>query len=70
MQFTYENLILNFYPPILMLEQQIIQLDLSYCWAFGVKWSPSGNTLAYVGEIFLFLVLAYIFCLLQLLTRY
>ncbi|KAI5661983.1 hypothetical protein M9H77_21306 [Catharanthus roseus] len=50
MQFTYENLILNFYPPILMLEQQIIQLDLSYCWAFGVKWSPSGNTLAYVGH--------------------
>lgn len=33
-----------------MLEQQIIQLDLSFCWAFGVKWSPSGNTLAYVGQ--------------------
>ncbi|KAF2568972.1 hypothetical protein F2Q68_00027747 [Brassica cretica] len=27
-------------------EQQIIQLDLSYSWAFGVKWSPSGNTLS------------------------
>lgn len=45
----------NFYP-LSMLEQQIIQLDLSYCWAFGVKWSPSGNTLAYVGEKFLFLI--------------
>uniref|UniRef100_A0A0D3C391 Arp2/3 complex 41 kDa subunit n=1 Tax=Brassica oleracea var. oleracea TaxID=109376 RepID=A0A0D3C391_BRAOL len=31
-------------------EQQILQLDLSYSWAFGVKWSPSGNTLAYVGH--------------------
>ncbi|KAL8151126.1 hypothetical protein V2J09_020934 [Rumex salicifolius] len=30
--------------------EQIIQLDLSYSWAFGVKWSPSGNTLAYVGH--------------------
>ncbi|XP_057955920.1 actin-related protein 2/3 complex subunit 1A-like isoform X2 [Malania oleifera] len=30
--------------------EQIIQLDLSFCWAFGVKWSPSGNTLAYVGH--------------------
>jgi actin related protein 2/3 complex subunit 1A/1B len=30
--------------------EQIIQLDLSLCWAFGVKWSPSGNTLAYVGH--------------------
>ncbi|XP_054799025.1 actin-related protein 2/3 complex subunit 1B-like isoform X1 [Prosopis cineraria] len=28
----------------------IIQLDLSLSWAFGVKWSPSGNTLAYVGH--------------------
>ncbi|KAH0886531.1 hypothetical protein HID58_062627 [Brassica napus] len=27
-------------------EQQILQLDLSYSWAFGVKWSPSGNTLS------------------------
>ncbi|CAI9089104.1 OLC1v1023611C2 [Oldenlandia corymbosa var. corymbosa] len=30
--------------------EQIIQLDLSFCWAFGVKWSPSGNTLAYAGH--------------------
>lgn len=30
--------------------EQIIQLDLSYSWAFGVKWSPSGKTLAYVGH--------------------
>ncbi|KAI4306049.1 hypothetical protein L6164_029361 [Bauhinia variegata] len=28
----------------------IIQLDLSFSWSFGVKWSPSGNTLAYVGH--------------------
>ncbi|CAH2059980.1 unnamed protein product [Thlaspi arvense] len=33
-----------------LLKQQILQLDLSYSWAFGVKWSPSGNTLAYVGH--------------------
>lgn len=45
----------NFYP-LSMLVQQIIQLDLSYCWAFGIKWSPSGNTLAYVGEKFLLLI--------------
>ncbi|CAN6834368.1 unnamed protein product [Brassica oleracea] len=30
--------------------EQILQLDLSYSWTFGVKWSPSGNTLAYVGH--------------------
>ncbi|KAL5770082.1 hypothetical protein ACOSP7_014236 [Xanthoceras sorbifolium] len=30
--------------------EQIVQLDLSFSWAFGVKWSPSGNTLAYVGH--------------------
>ncbi|XP_021898322.1 actin-related protein 2/3 complex subunit 1B-like [Carica papaya] len=30
--------------------EQIVQLDLSYSWAFGVKWSPSGRTLAYVGH--------------------
>ncbi|KAF3674203.1 Actin-related protein 2/3 complex subunit 1A [Capsicum annuum] len=29
---------------------QIVQLDLCFCWAFGVRWSPSGNTLAYVGH--------------------
>ncbi|CAN1160763.1 Actin-related protein 2/3 complex subunit 1A, partial [Linum perenne] len=29
---------------------QIVQLDLSISWAFGVKWSPSGKTLAYVGH--------------------
>ncbi|XP_047334953.1 actin-related protein 2/3 complex subunit 1A-like isoform X1 [Impatiens glandulifera] len=28
----------------------IVQLDLSNSWAFGVRWSPSGNTLAYVGH--------------------
>lgn len=28
----------------------IIQLDLSSSWTFGVNWSPSGNTLAYVGH--------------------
>ncbi|KAF9669432.1 hypothetical protein SADUNF_Sadunf14G0107000 [Salix dunnii] len=32
------------------MKQQIVQLDLSFSWAFGVKWSPSGNTLAYVGH--------------------
>ncbi|KAE8662807.1 Actin-related protein 2/3 complex subunit 1A [Hibiscus syriacus] len=31
-------------------QQQILQLDLSSSWAFGVNWSPSGNTLAYVGH--------------------
>ncbi|KAL5139505.1 Actin-related protein 2/3 complex subunit 1B [Glycine soja] len=30
--------------------EQIVQLDLSSSWTFGVKWSPSGNTLAYVGH--------------------
>ncbi|CAI0421439.1 unnamed protein product [Linum tenue] len=30
--------------------EQIVQLDLSISWAFGVKWSPSGKTLAYVGH--------------------
>nr|GEV16299.1 actin-related protein 2/3 complex subunit 1A-like [Tanacetum cinerariifolium] len=30
--------------------EQIVQLDLSFCWAFGVKWSPSGNSLSYVGH--------------------
>ncbi|KAL5732217.1 Actin-related protein 2/3 complex subunit 1A [Ranunculus cassubicifolius] len=30
--------------------EQIVQLDLSSSWAFGVKWSPNGNTLAYVGH--------------------
>lgn len=30
--------------------EQIMQLDLSFCWAFGIKWSPSGNTFAYVGH--------------------
>ncbi|XVF58554.1 hypothetical protein PTKIN_Ptkin07bG0075500 [Pterospermum kingtungense] len=30
--------------------EQIVQLDLSFSWAFGVEWSPSGNTLAYVGH--------------------
>ncbi|KAG8659868.1 actin-related protein 2/3 complex subunit 1A isoform X2 [Manihot esculenta] len=30
--------------------EQIVQLDLSFSWAFGVKWSPSGKTLAYVGH--------------------
>ncbi|KAL0362490.1 UNVERIFIED_CONTAM: Actin-related protein 2/3 complex subunitA [Sesamum calycinum] len=30
--------------------EQIMQLDLSFSWAFGMKWSPSGNMLAYVGH--------------------
>lgn len=30
--------------------EQILQLDLSSTWVFGVKWSPSGNTLAYTGH--------------------
>ncbi|OAY75834.1 actin-related protein 2/3 complex subunit 1A-like [Ananas comosus] len=30
--------------------EQIAQLDLSVTWAFGVRWSPSGNTLAYTGH--------------------
>lgn len=35
---------------VFLVQQLIIQLDLSLSWAFGVKWSPSGNTLAYVGQ--------------------
>ncbi|KAL9252192.1 Actin-related protein [Drosera capensis] len=31
-------------------ESKFGELDLSYSWAFGVKWSASGNTLAYVGH--------------------
>ncbi|KAK6164300.1 hypothetical protein DH2020_001164 [Rehmannia glutinosa] len=27
-----------------------MQLDLSFSWTFGMKWSPSGNTLAYVDK--------------------
>uniref|UniRef100_A0A0E0K6W5 Arp2/3 complex 41 kDa subunit n=1 Tax=Oryza punctata TaxID=4537 RepID=A0A0E0K6W5_ORYPU len=30
--------------------EQIAQLDLSSMWAFGVRWSPSGKTLAYAGH--------------------
>ncbi|GFP83007.1 actin-related protein 2/3 complex subunit 1a [Phtheirospermum japonicum] len=30
--------------------EQIMQLDLSISWTFGMKWSPSGNTLSYVGH--------------------
>ncbi|XP_057861255.1 actin-related protein 2/3 complex subunit 1A [Cryptomeria japonica] len=30
--------------------EQVVQLDLAYSWAFGAKWSPSGNSLAYVGH--------------------
>ncbi|KAI3449864.1 hypothetical protein Pfo_006529 [Paulownia fortunei] len=30
--------------------EQIMQLDLSFSWTFGMKWSPSGNTLAYIGH--------------------
>lgn len=30
--------------------EQIVQLDLSSSWSFGVKWSPSGNILAYAGH--------------------
>ncbi|KAK6141558.1 hypothetical protein DH2020_024690 [Rehmannia glutinosa] len=30
--------------------EQIMQLDLSFSWTFGMKWSPTGNTLAYVGH--------------------
>ncbi|KAJ3672157.1 hypothetical protein LUZ60_006878 [Juncus effusus] len=30
--------------------EQIAQLDLSVTWAFGVRFSPSGNTLAYAGH--------------------
>ncbi|KAJ8477569.1 hypothetical protein OPV22_021296 [Ensete ventricosum] len=29
---------------------QIAQLDLSSTWAFGVRWSPSGRTLAHAGH--------------------
>uniref|UniRef100_M8ARE0 Arp2/3 complex 41 kDa subunit n=1 Tax=Aegilops tauschii TaxID=37682 RepID=M8ARE0_AEGTA len=36
------------FSPIRM--QQIAQLDLSPTWAFGVRWSPSGKTLAYAGH--------------------
>lgn len=35
------------------MKQLILQLDLSSSWAFGVRWSPSGNTLAYVGQTYL-----------------
>ncbi|CAA0823897.1 Actin-related protein 2/3 complex subunit 1A [Striga hermonthica] len=30
--------------------EQIMQLDLSFSWTFGITWSPHGNTLAYVGH--------------------
>ncbi|CAM6094397.1 unnamed protein product [Calypogeia fissa] len=30
--------------------EQLLQLDLAVGWTFGVKWSPSGNSLAYVGH--------------------
>ncbi|AQK76201.1 Actin-related protein 2/3 complex subunit 1A [Zea mays] len=30
--------------------EQIAQLDLSSTWVFGVRWSPSGKTLAYAGS--------------------
>lgn len=30
--------------------EQLVQLDLSFSWTFGVKWSPSGNSIAYVGH--------------------
>lgn len=30
--------------------EELIQLDLACGWAFGVHWSPSGNSLAYVGH--------------------
>ncbi|GER55112.1 actin-related protein 2/3 complex subunit [Striga asiatica] len=30
--------------------EQIMQLDLSFSWTFGMKWTPHGNTLAYVGH--------------------
>ncbi|CAD6248975.1 unnamed protein product [Miscanthus lutarioriparius] len=30
--------------------EQIAQLDLSSTWVFGVRWSPSGKTLAYAGH--------------------
>ncbi|KAF6158896.1 hypothetical protein GIB67_012313, partial [Kingdonia uniflora] len=30
--------------------EQIVQLDICFSWAFGVKWSPSGNAIAYVGH--------------------
>ncbi|XP_042045810.1 actin-related protein 2/3 complex subunit 1A-like [Salvia splendens] len=30
--------------------EQIMQLDLSRSWTFGIRWSPSGNTLAYAGH--------------------
>ncbi|KAJ7552006.1 hypothetical protein O6H91_06G038200 [Diphasiastrum complanatum] len=30
--------------------EQLMQLDLAMGWAFGVKWSPSGKTLTYVGH--------------------
>jgi len=38
------------YCHFLSVKQLIVQLDLSSSWTFGVKWSPSGNTLAYVGK--------------------
>ncbi|XP_024402979.1 actin-related protein 2/3 complex subunit 1A [Physcomitrium patens] len=30
--------------------EELIQLDLACGWSFGVHWSPSGNSLAYVGH--------------------
>lgn len=30
--------------------EQLLQLDLAMGWAFGVRWSPSGNSLAFVGH--------------------
>lgn len=46
--FCQANLTFHF-----LVKQLILQLDLSSSWAFGVRWSPSGNTLAYVGQTYL-----------------
>lgn len=46
--------------------QELIQLDLACGWAFGVHWSPSGNSLAYVGEYGVVLMIPYSFSLVNL----
>eukprot|EP00249_Psilotum_nudum_P016625 c25914_g1_i1 orf=305-1453(+) len=30
--------------------EQVVQLDFTFGWTFGVKWSPSGDSLAFVGH--------------------
>lgn len=44
------------FPAHNVLLQELIQLDLACGWSFGVHWSPSGKSLAYVGEVLVLLL--------------